>query len=109
MTGLAPAKAAQFFRHAPTSAAAYADELALPAPPPFVSAQHTTRSSGIQALLPGAAIDDYVFEPCGYSMNGVEGPTFSTIHITPELGFSYASFEVCGYAPEDINAGGCVG
>ena len=35
---------------------------------------------------PAAEIDDYVFEPCGYSMNGVEQGTFSTIHITPEDG-----------------------
>jgi S-adenosylmethionine decarboxylase len=55
---------------------------------------------------PPADIDDYVFEPCGYSMNGVEGGTFSTVHITPEEGFSYASFEICGYAPGDVNAGG---
>ena len=55
-----------------------------------------------------ADIDDYVFEPCGYSMNGVEGGTFSTVHITPEQGFSYASFEICGYAPGDVNAGGWV-
>jgi S-adenosylmethionine decarboxylase len=39
-------------------------------------------------------------------MNGVEGGTFSTVHITPEEGFSYASFEICGYAPGDVNAGG---
>ena len=56
---------------------------------------------------PPADIDDYVFEPCGYSMNGVDGGTFSTVHITPEEGFSYASFELCGYAPGDVNAGGC--
>lgn len=34
------------------------------------------------------------FEPCGYSMNGMDGAQASTIHITPELGFSYASVEV---------------
>lgn len=51
-------------------------------------------SPGIQDLLPNSYIDDYVFEPCGYSMNGTEGKAFSTIHVTPEDGFSYASFEV---------------
>lgn len=34
------------------------------------------------------------FEPCGYSMNGMDGAQASTIHITPETGFSYASVEV---------------
>lgn len=69
----------------------------------FVSAQHTSTSSGIQALLPKAQIDDYVFEPCGYSMNGMEGSGFSTIHITPEDGFSYASFEASNYATQDLD------
>lgn len=41
--------------------------------------------AGIHFAVP-AEIDDYVFEPCGYSMNGVERGTFSTIHITPEDG-----------------------
>ena len=27
--------------------------------------------SGIDKLVPGTAVDDYLFEPCGYSMNGV--------------------------------------
>ena len=97
MTGLAPHKAAQFFRT-----------------PAFVSSQHTTEVSGIRDLVPSHAIDDYVFEPCGYSMNGIAPAAFSTttttatcsrfgeystIHITPEDGFSYASFELCGYDP----------
>lgn len=86
MTELCQEKAVQFFR---------GDH--------FISAQHTSTSSGIQALLPNANIDDYVFEPCGYSMNGMEGAGFSTIHITPEDGFSYASFEVSNYATRDLD------
>jgi hypothetical protein len=34
----------------------------------FVSSHQTTMDTGIVNLLPGADIDDYVFEPCGYSM-----------------------------------------
>lgn len=56
MTGLATDKAAQFVR---------GDN--------FKSSQAVTESSGIRALLPASNIDDYVFEPCGYSMNGVDG------------------------------------
>ncbi len=86
MTELCPEKALQFFR---------SDS--------FVSAQHTSTSSGIQSLVPNALIDDYVFEPCGYSMNSMEGAGFSTIHITPEDGFSYASFEISNYATSSLD------
>lgn len=73
--------------------------------PGFVSAAATTASSGIGALLVGAAIDDYVFEPCGYSMNALDGAAFTTIHVTPEEDFSYASVELCGYAAAALDAG----
>lgn len=65
--------------------------------PDFVSAHHVTAASGIGDLLSSARIDDYVFEPCGYSMNGQEDVAFSTIHITPEEACSYASLELSGY------------
>jgi S-adenosylmethionine decarboxylase len=52
-----------------------------------------TVESGIKDLCPGAIIDPRAFEPCGYSMNAVLFRSYSTIHITPESGSSYASFE----------------
>ena len=64
-----------------------------------VTARDTTISSGISKLLPGSIIDEFQFEPCGYSANAVipasEGSTagYWTIHVTPEEGSSYASFE----------------
>jgi len=58
-----------------------------------VTASDTTRSSGISDLLPGSIIDDYQFEPCGYSMNGLLREYYWTIHITPEPHCSYVSFE----------------
>lgn len=76
--------------------------------PHFISAKHTTAASGISSLLPNAKIDDYVFEPCGYSMNGLEGDGFSTIHITPEEAFSYASLELSGYHPSRVNPSGVI-
>jgi S-adenosylmethionine decarboxylase len=57
-----------------------------------ISKQQTI-SSGINALCPGALIDPRAFEPCGYSMNAVLFRSYTTIHITPESGSSYASFE----------------
>jgi S-adenosylmethionine decarboxylase len=56
-------------------------------------ASRMTVASGIGALLPGVLVDDWAFEPCGYSMNGLRGAFYFTVHITPESGFSYASFE----------------
>lgn len=35
------------------------------------SAKEATQKSGIDKILPGIVIDDYLFEPCGYSMNGL--------------------------------------
>lgn len=35
------------------------------------SADEATRKSGIDKLIPNMIIDDFLFEPCGYSMNGV--------------------------------------
>lgn len=49
--------------------------------------------SGISALFPEAKLDGHLFEPCGYSVNAMMGPYYFTIHITPQPGFSYASFE----------------
>ncbi|KAL6529266.1 hypothetical protein OROGR_014889 [Orobanche gracilis] len=56
-----------------------------------------TKNSGIRNILPESEICDFEFEPCGYSMNSIEGGAISTIHVTPEDGFSYASFEAAGY------------
>jgi S-adenosylmethionine decarboxylase len=53
-----------------------------------------TNKSGITELCPGAIIDPRAFEPCGYSMNAIIFRSYSTIiHITPESGSSYVSFE----------------
>lgn len=52
-----------------------------------------TSVTGIGDLLPGVKVDDWAFEPCGYSMNGLRERFYYTIHVTPESGFSYASFE----------------
>ena len=52
-----------------------------------------TKSAGIDALIPGATIDPRAFEPCGYSMNAILFHSYATMHITPEEGSSYASFE----------------
>lgn len=34
------------------------------------SGLEATQTSGIDKLIPGANIDEFLFTPCGYSMNG---------------------------------------
>ncbi|KAG2710000.1 hypothetical protein I3843_04G005100 [Carya illinoinensis] len=67
------------------------------------SAACMTEDSGIRKILPQSEICDFKFDPCGYSMNAIEGDAISTIHITPEEGFSYASFEAVGYHFQYVN------
>mmetsp|Transcript_11468 Transcript_11468/g.39980 ORF Transcript_11468/g.39980 Transcript_11468/m.39980 type:complete len:563 (-) Transcript_11468:240-1928(-) len=59
----------------------------------FTTAEDVTARSGIKELMPGADIQEFQFDPCGYSMNGLMFEAYFTIHITPEAEFSYASFE----------------
>ncbi|KAL2927883.1 S-adenosylmethionine decarboxylase proenzyme [Bienertia sinuspersici] len=65
-------------------------------------AKEMTKVSGINDIIPSHVICDVDFEPCGYSMNGVDGGAYSTIHVTPEDGFSYASYEVMGFESSSI-------
>lgn len=60
------------------------------------SAREASQKSGIDKLFPGQQLqmDDFLFDPCGYSMNGyLKSGHYVTIHITPEAEFSYVSFE----------------
>ncbi len=38
-------------------------------------------------------IDDYIFDPQGYSVNALKGSEYFTIHVTPQKEDSYVSFE----------------
>lgn len=58
-----------------------------------------TKDSGISDVIPSHVICDFDFDPCGYSMNGIDGGAYSTVHVTPEDGFSYASYEAMGLDP----------
>lgn len=44
-------------------------------------------------LIPGFVIDDFVFEPYGYSLNAIKDDKYLTIHVTPQESSSYVSFE----------------
>ncbi|CAE6435408.1 unnamed protein product [Rhizoctonia solani] len=59
----------------------------------------TAEEIGITSILPKSCttLDSFAFEPCGYSANAIvehpKGEGYYTIHVTPEEGWSYASFE----------------
>jgi S-adenosylmethionine decarboxylase len=49
--------------------------------------------SGVWSLIPGFQVDDYLFEPMGYSLNAIKGTKYYTVHVTPQKIGSYVSFE----------------
>lgn len=57
------------------------------------TSKQVTKDSGIEDLMPGSVIDDFLFSPMGYSCNGLVDSSYWTIHITPQDHCSYVSFE----------------
>lgn len=58
----------------------------------------------LDRLFEGYTLDDFVFDPVGYSLNAIRGPFYATIHITPQTTNSYVSFET--NRPSDAEAHG---
>ncbi len=54
----------------------------------------------VQSLVKGQ-IDDHIFDPCGYSLNAIDGPYYYTIHVTPEKIGNYTSFETDACSPDE--------
>ncbi len=44
-------------------------------------------------IFPDFELDDFVFKPYGYSLNGIRGEDYLTIHVTPQEKSPYVSFE----------------
>jgi len=59
----------------------------------FISSDEVTKRTGIADLMPGVQLDAHQFDPLGYSLNGLDGGTYYTIHITPQPECSFVSFE----------------
>lgn len=59
-------------------------------------------SLGMDQLLPHATVDSFLFSPCGFSSNAILGDRYATIHVTPEVEYSYASFET-NYVPDGLD------
>lgn len=61
-----------------------------------------TQGTGISKIIPESKHHGVVFDPCGYSMNGLLQDTYSTIHVTPQPQCSYVSYET-NYQAKDYN------
>jgi S-adenosylmethionine decarboxylase len=51
------------------------------------------RRTGVDRIFEGFQVDDYLFEPFGYSLNALRGEDYYTIHVTPQDRGTYVSFE----------------
>jgi len=60
---------------------------------PKTCVNKTRNLLGLEKVLKGFQIDDFSFDPFGYSLNALLDDTYATIHITPQLDTSYISFE----------------
>ncbi len=49
--------------------------------------------TNVDRIFPGFKVDDFSFNPCGYSLNALRGSDYYTIHVTPQEQGSYVSFE----------------
>ena len=107
MTHLSPGAREPFFSSAPSTPSEDAS-----VDPASNSGRILSESIGISDLFPShlTTLDAYAFSPCGYSCNALlrwgetdnndgseetekRGEGYYTIHVTPEEGWSYASFE----------------
>jgi S-adenosylmethionine decarboxylase len=55
--------------------------------------EYIKEKSGVWTIFPDFTVDDYLFEPMGYSLNAIRGSRYYTIHVTPQKIGSYVSFE----------------
>ncbi|KAI5474427.1 S-adenosylmethionine decarboxylase [Pseudohyphozyma bogoriensis] len=93
MTHLHPSVCQSFYHPNPDSQYPVPGE-ALPASDAHELGTALSETLGITSLFPtGTSLDSFLFSPCGYSANAVREDRYATIHVTPEVEYSYASFE----------------
>ena len=56
----------------------------------------------LEKILKGFTLDDFVFRPYGYSLNGIRDDKYYTIHVTPQEVAPYISFETNLYEDDLI-------
>jgi S-adenosylmethionine decarboxylase len=49
--------------------------------------------SSLHAICNGSRLDSHFFYPQGYSLNGISGRDYFTVHVTPQKEASFVSFE----------------
>lgn len=59
----------------------------------YDTSDELAKNTGISRLIPGSMNDGLVFDPIGYSLNGLYQSSYYTIHVTPQPMCSYVSFE----------------
>ncbi len=58
------------------------------------SAKEIRERLSLDRIFHDTPVDDYMFRPCGYSLNGItKNDQYYTIHVTPQSPGFYASFE----------------
>lgn len=57
------------------------------------TSEEVVKNTGISRFIPGSINDGILFDPIGYSLNGLFKETYYTIHVTPQPMCSYVSFE----------------
>ncbi|MCE3049591.1 hypothetical protein HAX54_045351 [Datura stramonium] len=68
---------------------------------PDTTGKQMTEVTGIGEINPTSLICEFAFDPCGYSMNGIDGDRYSTIHVTPEDGLVTLEHECVGSIYDD--------
>lgn len=59
------------------------------------TALQASQLSRLTGIYEDMQVDGHFFTPYGYSLNGVRGGDYYTLHVTPQQAGSYASFETC--------------
>ena len=57
----------------------------------------------VDRIVPGFDLDDYLFDPPGYSLNACRDDEYWTVHVTPDEIGSYASIETNHRLPGDLD------
>lgn len=69
---------------------------------PGQNLEEIRQKTNVHRIFEGFQVDDYLFEPLGYSLNALRDEDYYTIHITPQEVGTYVSFETNVNLQQDI-------